>query len=228
MLKTKFEIAACAMIAVAAVMVESNAQQNSNERSGFRSLFNGRDLTGWKGLVGDPKSRAQMSADELAAEQEKADKRMHAHWKVRDGVLFFDGNGENLCTAKDYANFVLLVDFKIEANGDSGIYLRGTPQVQIWDPKLYNTGSGGLYNNKTHASVPLVFADHPVGEWNSLKIEIVGETVSVWLNDHLVVDKTIMENYWEPDNPIYATGAIELQSHGTPLYFRNIYINELP
>ena len=59
---------------------------------------------------------------------------MRAHWKVVDGVLVFDGKGRSLCTAKDYANFEMLVDWKITPHGDSGIYLRGSPQVQIWDP----------------------------------------------------------------------------------------------
>lgn len=194
---------------------------------GFTALFNGRDLTGWKGLVGNPKSRAAMLADELAAAQEKADAQAREHWQVVDGVIVFDGKGQNLCTARDYGDFELLVDWKIEANGDSGIYLRGTPQVQIWDPAKNPVGSGGLYNNQKNPSKPDKCADRPVGEWNTFRIRMVGDKVSVWLNGEQVVDNVVMENYWERDKPIYPTGAIELQNHGNTLYFRNIFVREL-
>lgn len=191
---------------------------------GFEALFNGKDLTGWKGLVGNPKTRAAMTSEQLQAAQAKADEQMRAHWRVEDGVLIYDGKGNNLCTAKDYANFELLIDWKIGKGGDSGIYLRGTPQVQIWDNPV---GSGGLFNNQKNPSKPLVAADKPVGEWNRFRIKMVGERVSVWLNDQLVVDNTVLENYWERDKPIYPAGSIELQHHGNPLYFKNIFIREL-
>jgi lysophospholipase L1-like esterase len=192
---------------------------------GFVALFNGRDLSGWKGLVKDPPARARMTPQQLAAEQSAADQRMRAHWTVTDGVLTFDGHGENLCTAADYADFELVVDWKIELGGDSGIYLRGSPQVQIWDNPL---GSGGLYNNQHHTSRPLIVADNPPGQWNTFRIFMLGQRVTVYLNGLLVVDRVPLENYWERDRPIYTRGAIELQSHSTPLSFRNIFIRELP
>ena len=92
----------------------------SQPPEGFVALFNGNDLTGWKGLVGDPASRAKMSPQDLAKAQLKADEQMHAHWKVVDGVLVFDGKGHSLCTAKDYGDFELLVDWKIEPAGTAG------------------------------------------------------------------------------------------------------------
>jgi len=191
---------------------------------GFVALFNGQDLTGWKGLVASPPERARMSPEALAQAQEAADRRMREHWKVEEGVLVFDGKGDNLCTAKDYGDFELWVDWKILPAGDSGIYLRGSPQVQIWDNPI---GSGGLYNNQQNPSQPLQHADHPVGEWNTFRILMRGEKVTVYLNGVLVVDHVTMENYWERDQPIYPTGPIELQSHGNTLYFKNIYIKEL-
>jgi hypothetical protein len=194
---------------------------------GFTALFNGKDLTNWKGLVADPVKRAKMSSGELAAAQQTADQRMNAHWQVIDGALVFDGKGDSLCTIKDYADFELLVDWKIKEKGDSGIYLRGSPQVQIWDPQLAEVGSGGLYNNQKNPSKPVVTADRPIGEWNTFRIIMVGENVTVYLNDQLVVDNVIMENYWERDKPIYPTGAIELQNHGNTLYFKNVFIREL-
>lgn len=195
---------------------------------GFTALFNGKDLTGWKGLVGDPEKRAKMTPGELADEQKKADESMRQHWRVVDGVLTFDGKGESLCTVKDYADFELLVDWKIEAEGDSGIYLRGSPQVQIWDPKKNPVGSGGLYNNKIGAHDPLVVADKPVGEWNTFRIKMIGDKVSVWLNGTLVVDNVVLENYWDRNKPIYPSGQIELQNHGSHLWFKNIFIREIP
>lgn len=195
---------------------------------GFTALFNGKDLYGWKGLVEDPEKRAEMSPEELAEAQKTADDKMRAHWSVVDGVLTFDGKGDSICTAKDYANFEMLVDWKILPLGDSGIYLRGSPQVQIWDPAKWPEGSGGLYNNEKNPSKPLKCADKPIGEWNTFRIRMIGEKVTVWLNDVLVVDNVTMENYWNRSKPIYATGQIELQNHGNSLYFKNIYIKELP
>jgi HEAT repeat protein len=198
------------------------------KEEGFVPLFNGRDLTGWKGLVGDPVKRAAMSPEELAQAQFEADEVMRAHWKVENATLVFDGRGQSLCTDKDYADFELFVDWKIEEGGDSGIYLRGSPQVQIWGPDQSLDGSGGLYNNQKGPSKPLVRADNPIGEWNTFLIRMIGERVTVYLNDVLVTDDVVMENYWERDKPIYSTGQIELQAHSTPLYFRNLYIREIP
>jgi HEAT repeat protein len=197
-------------------------------QGGFVPLFDGRGFDGWKGLVADPPARAKMTPQELAKAQAEADERMRAHWKVVDGTLCFDGKGESLCTASDYGDFELLVDWKIEKGGDSGLYLRGSPQVQIWDPDANPVGSGGLYNNQKGKSVPLEKADRPVGEWNSFRIIMIGDRVSVYLNDKLVVDNTVLENYWERDKPIYPAGQIELQAHGNVLYFRNIFIREIP
>jgi hypothetical protein len=192
---------------------------------GFVALFNGKDLTGWKGLVANPEVRAKMPADKLRAEQKKADDAVRAHWKVVDGVLLYDGKANSLCTEKAYGNFEMYVDWKIPSHGDSGIYLRGSPQVQIWDNKI---GSGGLYNNKMHAHDPVKFADKPIGQWNTFHIKMIGEKVWVWLNDQLVVDGVVMENYWDRKKPIYPKEQIELQHHGSLLGFKNVYIKELP
>jgi hypothetical protein len=195
--------------------------------AGFSAQFNGKDLTGWKGLVASPPARAKMSPDQLAKAQEAADKVMRDHWKVIDGVLVYDGHGTSLATAKDYGDFEMYVDWKIGKGGDSGIYLRGSPQVQIWDNKI---GSGGLYNNqkKENPHNPLKVADKPIGQWNTFRIKMVGPKVWVWLNDELVVDNVTMENYWERNRPIYPTGQIELQHHGSTLWFKNIYLREIP
>ncbi|MBM2844763.1 MAG: hypothetical protein HW407_75 [Bacteroidetes bacterium] len=195
---------------------------------GFKALFSGKDLKGWKGLVADPIERAKMESAQLAAAQVRADSSMRAHWSVADGTLVFDGKGESLCTVNDYEDFELLVDWKIDKEGDSGIYLRGSPQVQIWDPAQWPVGSGGLYNNQKNPSKPLQRADNPIGEWNTFRIRMIGERVWVYLNDVMIADSVVLENYWDRKIPIFPRGQIELQSHNAPLYFRNIFIREIP
>jgi hypothetical protein len=197
---------------------------------GYESIFNGKDLTGWQGLVENPIARAKMPKEELAKKQAAADAKLAESWSVKDGMICFTGTGDNLCTKRIYGDFELLVDWKISKNGDSGIYLRGTPQVQIWDTSRVDVGaqvgSGGLYNNTVNRN-PLTVADNPIGEWNTLRITMVGEKVTVYLNGQLVVDNVTMENYWDRKLPIFPSGPIELQAHGTELAFRNLYVKEL-
>jgi hypothetical protein len=201
------------------------APPDNQPPKGFQALFHGQDLTGWKGLVADPPKRARMPASALVEAQAQADRQMREHWKAIDGVLTYDGKGTNLCTAREYGDFELLVDWKISPGGDSGIYLRGSPQVQIWDRA---EGSGGLYNNQKSPSQPTHRADRPVGEWNRFRIVMSGDKVTVYLNGERVVDQVTMENYWERDKPIYPAGSIELQHHGDALYFKNLFIREIP
>ena len=201
---------------------------------GFIPLFNGRDLTGWKGLLkppyDNPIKRAELSPQRRAQLQAEADQRMRQHWSIEDGVLCFDGKGFSLATAReDYGDFELWVDWKLGyANGDSGIYLRGSPQVQIWDPGHWKIGSGGLYNNKNNPSQPTSIADKPIGQWNTFYIKMVGQQVTVDLNGKRIVDNVVMENYWDRNLPIFPVGTIELQCHGDPICFRNIFVREIP
>jgi HEAT repeat protein len=203
---------------------------------GFRPMFNGQDLTGWKGLVADPIKRANMDAKTLTAEQVKADTEMRDSWKVENGELHFVGHGNNLATLKKYGDFEMLVDWKIiddkQQKGDAGIYLRGSPQVQIWDNSRVKdgaeVGSGGLYNNKVNESKPLKVADNKLDEWNTFRILMKGDRVTVYLNGELVTDNVILENFWDKDRPIFDEEQIELQAHGSPIAYRDIYIREIP
>ena len=224
MLKGKDKKAAKAWLAAA----------NQSEE-GFVCLFNGKDLEGWKGLVENPIARSKMSKEELAKAQEKADELMRRDWIVEDGVLVYIGNGwDNICTEKDYADFELLVDWRLDPNGkepDAGVYLRGTPQVQIWDIRRTNVGaqvgSGGLYNNQKNPSKPTSVEDNKLGEWNTFRIIMKGDKVTVWLNGTKVVDNIVLENYWDRKLPIFPSDQIEMQAHGCRCYFRNIYVKEL-
>lgn len=198
---------------------------------GFYTLYNGQDLRGWKGLVANPVKRRQWSADTLAKLQVKADEVMRAGWEAKGEELHFTGHGDNLCSVKDYQDFEMLVDWKIEKDGDAGIYLRGSPQVQIWDIARTNVGaqvgSGGLYNNQINPRNPLKVADNPINEWNTFRIVMRGERVTVYLNGELVVNNLILENYWDRKIPIFLKDAIELQAHGNHIVYRNIYVKEL-
>lgn len=225
--------------------------------AGFTALFNGKDLSGWKGLAhNNAVERRALAGDALKEAQAKADAVMNEHWRVEGGVLVYDGKGASLCTAKDYGDFEFYCDWKIPAGADSGIYLRGTPQIQIWDPwdatlkekdgsrrlpatpqewvEAYKTGrnlgSGGLWNNRRTRNQPLVLADNPIGEWNTFYIRMVGNRVSIWLNGKQVVDRTELENYWDKTGaiPLARADQIELQHHGSELFFKNLYLRELP
>lgn len=221
---------------------------------GFQSLFNGQNLEGWKGLAHkNANNRRDLVGQALKDAQSAADESMHQHWSVHEGILTYDGKGQSLCTDKDYGDFDLYVEWKIPPGADSGIYLRGTPQVQIWDPwdpridsagtlpdsseawvNAYNNGrnlgSGGLWNNKRWRNSPIVRADKKPGQWNQFLIRMVGDKVSIWLNDKRVVDRVQLENYWDKSGitPIARADQIELQHHGSELFFRNLFIRELP
>jgi hypothetical protein len=199
---------------------------------GFVALFNGKDLTGWKGLLkpplDSPALRAKATPEQLAEAQKEADEVMRNGWRAEDGMLIFNGKGRSLCTAKDYADFEMYVDWKIGPDGDSGVYLRGSPQVQIWDPNHWKIGSGGLYNNEKNPKNATKIADKPIGQWNTFYIKMVGDKVTVKLNGETVVDNVVLENYWERGKPIYPCGQIELQNHGNTIWFKNVYIREIP
>ena len=205
---------------------------------GFVALFNGNDLTGWHGLkTMDPRQFASKNADEQAKLLAEGAEDVKKHWRVQDGVIVNDGQGAYLTTDKDYGDIELLVDFQIGPKGDSGVYLRGTPQVQIWDfsePRYVrmgaDKGSGGLWNNSPGApgKDPRTRADNPIGQWNTFRIIQVGARTTIYLNDKLIVDHAILENYWKRSLPIPARGPIQLQTHDHEIRWRNIAVREIP
>jgi len=205
---------------------------------GFSLLFNGQNLDGWRGQPEvDPRKFSTWEKNTLREKQEEWDKDAKQHWSVEEGVLVNDGHGVFLTTEKEYGDMELLLEYRVVPQADSGIYLRGTPQVQIWDyspgaefAHLGATkGSGGLFNNSPGAAGkdPLVLADKPFGEWNQFRILQVGARTSVWLNGHLVVDHAIMENYHARELPLFARGPIQLQTHGGEIRWRNLFVREI-
>jgi len=216
-------------------------------REGFTAIFNGRDLTGWQALIDvgtlragsglNPADIANLTPAERAAKQKESNDVYLKHWSVVDGILVFDGavadsltphvekGGQNLQTIKEYGDVDLYVDWCVEAGADSGVYLKNTPQIQIW---FNAVGSGGLYNNQTGPRNPLVVADHAAERWNTFHIiQRDGDMTTIWLNGQLVVNNVKMENRWDYSKPLPAKGNIELQFHGHKLFWKNIYLKEL-
>lgn len=217
-------------------LLPARAQEDNKPPKGFTALFNGKDFDDWTGgSTVDPKKIAALEGAEKAEHEKKMQEGIKQHWKVENGELVSDGHEPYLATTRDFGDFEMSVDWKIGPEGDSGIYLRGVPQVQIWDPtnKQQKTngcdkGSGALWNNKIHERFPPVVADNPIGEWNRMYIRMVGPYVTVKLNDKKVVDNVIMENYYDPKIPVYKSGPIYLQTHGSETRFRNVFVREIP
>jgi len=205
--------------------------------AGFRAIFNGRDLAGWYGL--NPHSVAALTGEKKEANLAGQRADFPKHWTVENGELVNDGHGPYATTDADLGDIDLLIEYKTVPKADSGIYLRGMPQVQIWDwNQVYDLkaptrrphlGSGGLFNNTpgTTGRDPLVLADRPFGEWNQFRIRQVGDRTWVWLNDKLVVDDAVMENYVDRSQPLPAKGPIMLQTHGGEIRWRNIFVRDI-
>jgi hypothetical protein len=199
-------------------------------------LWNGVDFTGWIGQRHvDPYKLAAMTPEQLATLRAEDDATMRQHWRCEGRELINDGEGAYLTTARDYGDAEFTLEYRTVAKADSGIYLRGCPQVQIWDHteaggkwKLgADKGSGGLWNNEVHPRFPPVLADRPFGEWNHLRIRQVGARTWVWLNGQCTADGVVMENYWNRKLPLPRTGPLQLQTHGGEIRFRNLTVREI-
>lgn len=209
--------------------------------AGFTPLFNGRDLSGWWGLgTEDPAKWQALPPAELAKKRADSLENIRKHWTVEGDELVNDGDGLYLTTDKDYGDFELHLEYRTVAGADSGIYLRGIPQVQIWDTTKAGGkwggdlnaeyGSGGLWNNSKGqpGRNPLVHADRPFGQWNHFRILMIGERVTIHLNDQLVVDHARLENFFNRKAPVPARGPIQLQTHGGEIRWRNVWLREIP
>jgi hypothetical protein len=212
-------------------------EQVAMDGEGFRRLFDGASLHGWR------------EAPEHAG-----------HWSARGGVLVYDGKGDTLWTEESFGDFELVADWRwtrehqgrmqrpfIGPDGlevrnpdgtpktieveerDSGIYLRGSTKAQInmW---MWPCGSGEIWGYRTDAAQPAEVraaatpstpADKPVGEWNRFVIRMEGERVTVALNGVVVIRGARL-----PGVP--PRGPIGLQSHGSPVEFQNLFVRPLP
>lgn len=223
---------------VLALAVEAPAASAADPAppAGFRAIFNGRDLTGWHGL--NPHSVDKLQGEKLAAALKQQRDEFAKHWRVENGELVNDGHGPYATTDEALGDIEFWIEYKTVAKADSGIYLRGVPQIQIWDTtkeggkwdRNADKGSGGLFNNAkgSPGQLPLVHADKPFGEWNAFRIRQIGARTWVWLNDKLVVDDAPLENFWDRSQPLPAKGPIMLQTHGGEIRWRNLFVRDIP
>ncbi|HEY3129449.1 MAG TPA: DUF1080 domain-containing protein [Acidobacteriota bacterium] len=247
-------LASVAILVTFLTLTSAPSQQSAAGKppQGFTSLFNGKDLTGWKVPSGD-----------------------NGHWKVLDGAIDYDAQSEasgdkNLWTEKEYGDFVLQIDWRIKEtpylnpsvpivkpdgshklnekgqeihmsvpDSDSGVFVRGNQksQVNIW---CWPVGSGEVYGYRMDKDMPAAVragvtpktnADNNIGEWNTFRITMKGDRLTVVLNG-----KTVIENAQLPG--VRAKGPIGLQHHGgkrngewagppSLVQFRNIYLKQL-
>lgn len=218
--------------------------ENNVAPEGFTNLFDGKAIdfektwTGSQHGVIDPRHVAAMNPEDKAKYYARQMENAKQGWKVdaQKGELVSDGHHAHLATQKFYGDFEFKVDYKILKDGDSGIYLRGCPQVQIWDPSNPREvgngapkGSGGLWNDNgdNPGKWPLVKADSPIGEWNRMDIKMVGQRVWVTLNGKQTVNGSILNNYFDRSLPVLDAETIQLQTHGSEVRFRNIFVREI-
>jgi hypothetical protein len=167
------------------------------------TLFNGRDLTGWK----------------------VRDANKAATWRVVDGVLENTPHGTDIITDQKFADFKLHVEFKMVVNSNSGVYLRGRYEVQIQDdfgkePESHRVG--GIYGFITPSSNPAKKA----GEWQTFDITLLGRRVTVVFNGTTIIDNAEIPGITGGalDSNEGAPGPIMLQGDHEKIYYRNIVI----
>jgi hypothetical protein len=169
-------------------------------------LFDGKSLSGWSAMVeGQPLG-----------------------WTVKDGIMGNTPAANNLVSEKKFWNFDLHAEFRVGADTNSGIGLRGRYEVQILDDygKPPNThGNGALYSR----ILPSENASRPPGEWQSVDVRLIGRQVSITLNGKKIIDKgeidglTAMANNPDEGEP----GPITLQGDHRAVEFRSIVVTPL-
>ena len=222
------------LLVVCALSLQSVA---ADPPKGFHAIFNGTDLSGWYGL--NPHLAEKLSGEKKEANLKQQREDFAQHWRVDNGELVNSGTGPYATTEEEFGDMELMIEYKTVAGADSGIYLRGAPQVQIWDrnqkydlknpTRKPHQGSGGLFNNTPGklGRDPLLVADKPFGQWNEMKIRQIGDRTWVTLNGRVVVDGSVMENYFDRTKPLPEKGPIMLQTHGGEIRWRNIFIREI-
>lgn len=197
---------------------------------GFEKLFDGKTTEGWRGYFKEEIGKG---------------------WKVVDGALMFDGSGGgDIATKKEYGNFILKFEWKVEEGSNSGLMYRVSlgdqapyfsgPEYQVLDDDKHADGknpltsAGSLYGLYSPEGKELA----KVGEWNTGKIVLDGPKVEHWVNGKKVVSADLSSEEWSKKvaGSKFAkwkkfgknsSGHIVLQDHGDKVWFRNIEIKVL-
>lgn len=246
-------IARTALLLLLASLLPMPAFAEGETEDGFVSLFNGTDLSGWAVPEGDNGHWKVVDGviDYDAASEAPGDKNLWSEKEYGDFILKLDWRLKETSGLYDVPIVLQDGSYLKDANGqkitikmpnaDSGVFLRGASkaQVNIW---CWPVGSGEVYGYRNSDSIPAeirsgvtprINADNPVGEWNQFTIIMVGDRLTVLVNDQAVI-----ENAQLPDVP--EKGKIALQHHGgrnpdgsykpasSLIQFRNIWVKELP
>jgi hypothetical protein len=207
----------------------ANTLTAEEQKAGWKLLFNGKSLDGWKGFKGAP---------------------VGPGWKAVDGTLHREAAGGDLLTADEYGDFELSLEWKVEAGGNSGIFFRSIndgdaawwsgPEFQILDNSVHRDGKNPLTSAGANYAVhaPVRDVTKPVGQWNSVRLVVRGAHVEHWMNGVKLLEYEL----WSPDwdarvkaskfgkIPMYGRarrGHIVLQDHGDPVWFRNVKVRAL-
>ena len=207
-----------------------NTLTDAERGAGWELLFDGRTLEGWRGY-----NRPDMPEG----------------WAVEDGTLAWVSAAGDIITERQFTDFELTLDWKVDRGGNSGVFYRAAegedwiyqsaPELQVLDDEGHVDGESPLTSAGSN------FALHgaprgvvrPAGEWNSVRVVVDGSHVEHWLNGTRVVQYELGSTEWEAlvgaskfaAWPAYGrapTGHIGLQDHGNPVWFRNVKIRELP
>src|SRR4051812_46416502 len=185
-------------------LTQARSQELSAEeaKEGFVSLFNGKDLTGWR--FGETAPTLQT---------------MPKNWKVEDGVIKLSGgNSPHLASRREFGDFDVRLQWRAMRDKDkSGFFIRGGRGGKANQINLSQAAVGKLMSG-AEGGDPVPDLQKPVGEWNDWRVVAVGDRVTFWCNGRRA---------WEVGGFKDRRGYLGLQAEGAPMEFRNIRIKEL-
>jgi len=193
----------------------------------FDLLFNGDDLTGWRGAFDAANQTEAPQEKAKEVNQEISNLSMAAHWSAADNALVHDGNGGGILSALNYSTVELQADYKVTAGAIGGVLLRGLPKVLLQardatDNEL-RLGSGGLHDGRFLYKAPTTYADRFAGAWNRLRVILIEDRAHVYVNDRLVVKNAQFKNPDRPGEALPASGPIGLAAGNGQVSYRSVY-----
>ena len=207
----------------------TNTLTAQEKAAGWRVLFDGTSLDGWRGFKSDDPPKG---------------------WKAVDGALVREASGGDLMTKEQFGDFELRLDWKLSKDGNSGVMFRVTtdeaetyftgPEMQILDNAGHKDGQNPLRtagsNYDMHA--PVRDVTKPIGEWNAIRLIVKGPHVEHWMNGVKLLEYELWSADWEKRYQASKfakmlrygrakRGHIVIQDHGNLVWFRNIKIRPL-